>query len=409
MSELKLHVLDVGQGASAVLDFGSNLYGIVDCGGSKSGTDAAIVKFLEEAIFLEPKTRILFLLVTHLDVDHIRAVSALMSRPGIKDRIERLYCNQLAYRELFYAARAKIRPGSGAGTNSNNGPALSALRYLGTLNNLVKQNKEKQDFHLECTAPEAGDLTRYPVRLNVPGIPDDFEVDLWAPSQDLRNQASGPINLTPEELHRAIFSGREIEDWNAASIVITISVNGRRILLAGDATKETWAYILNRGKGKWSGADVAVAWHHGGRLGPMSGHNYDSHVWQQVLSRHVKVVCISCGSHNRYGHPHRDTIEAITSLAGTVYCTERAAPKITEQLRFQDETVLMLAAMSRKKLWVEDDRSGKCCGNIVVHIDSVGNVTPECSSVKCAERSKEHPCCTDHGGTLVKIGESPDI
>jgi len=197
--------------------------------------------------------------------------------------------------------------------------------------------------------------------------------------------------LSPTQLRRAIFSGGEIEDWNAASIVMTISVNGRRVLLEGDANQQTWAEILERGQ--WKGTDIAVAWHHGARLGRRVDVDYDSHVWQQVLSKDVKIVCISCGSHNRYGHPHRETIEAISSQTGSIYCTERTPPKVRDELRLDDDTARELAKRSIGGFRIE--RDDKCCGNIKLSIDSAGNVTVQCSKIECEKRSKDHPCCTD--------------
>jgi beta-lactamase superfamily II metal-dependent hydrolase len=391
MARMKLHVLDVGQGSSAILDFGNHRYGIVDCGG-KRGPESRIVGFLHRARRLNPAMRILFLLVTHLDLDHVRAIDGLIEDPDIERRIEKLYCNDLAYRTLLTAMRKAVKPEGGVAFNPNNASALKALAYLGDL--VHRKSQTDRDFHYQCLAPES-DPERYPVKLQVHSLVDEPVIELWAPSQFLQNFTIGAIDRPQKELFRAVFSGQEVEDWNTGSVVMTITVAGKRLLIAGDATRRTWTEIFERAKERWTGADAVVAWHHGGKLGSSDGVDYDSLVWRRVLARDGKVVLISCGSGNRYGHPHLETLGAIEACGGKVFCTQRFQSVDPEPPSPRDEVEKVLYRKSKGRARAEDD-GGQCCGDIVVEFGPPEGITVRCSTSDSGERKSGDPCCKLH-------------
>jgi beta-lactamase superfamily II metal-dependent hydrolase len=392
MPPLRMHVLDVGQGASVILDFGRHRYGIVDCGGTTGGPDAAVVRFIKQARKASSSMRIAFLLITHLDLDHVKAIGSLLADRELGQRIERVYCNDLAYRKLLQALRGALTPQDGCASNPSNQSAMRALHYLGEL--IQQQAQRHRDFHHECVAPEGSDVERYPVRLRVPGLDEEFEINLWAPSQRLRNIATQSIGRPPLELRRAVFAGREIDTWNTASVVMTVGVAGRQILLAGDATHQTWEEILERAGSRWGGADVVVAWHHGGRLGFKKGVDYDALVWERVLTRAGKVVCISCGSRNHYGHPHAETLTAVRDQNGHVYCTQRHHRQrdLHRPVRTDDQHTMFLRTIAKSPLRIEHD-DDQCCGNIVVDVGPLNELTVTCSTADCADRLTRAGCC----------------
>jgi beta-lactamase superfamily II metal-dependent hydrolase len=402
MGILKLHVLDVGQGASAILDFGNNQYGIIDCGGSKGGNDAPIVEFFRKSIRTVPSTRIIFLLISHLDLDHVRAIGALMADPDIEKRVERLYCNTLEYRALLDAIKDRtLKPKSGVAASVEKQRTFSALRYLGEL--VLRRLNNELDFHFECISPEPSDPARYPVPLVF--SPSIGSAQLWAPSQRLRDLGLKNIRRPAASLLRAILSGHEVEDWNTSSIVITFEIGGRRVLLAGDATYKTWQEILDRAGSSWEGADIVVAWHHGAKLGSHNEIDYDALVWERVLRRDGRIVCISCGSHNNYGHPDPYTVEMIRRHSGEVFCTERAGKRVDiVDDRDEDATTIYLLGVAKSELWTEDERT--CCGNILIEIQDTGSIKVSCSNGECGDRNSRRGCCTNIHGQLVNPSTS---
>jgi beta-lactamase superfamily II metal-dependent hydrolase len=404
MGTLKLHVLDVGQGASVILDFGNHEYGIVDCGGSKGGNDAPIVQFFKKALRTAPSTRIVFLLISHLDLDHVRAVGALMDDPDIEKRVERLYCNTLAYRALLDAIKNRVlKPKSGVAASVEKQRTFSSLRYLGEL--VLRRLKTESDFHFQCLAPEPSNPARYPVPLGFSSGLGGAHLDLWAPSQKLLDLGLEGIRRPAASLLRAVLSGHEVEDWNTSSIVATLEISGRRVLLAGDATYKTWQEILDRAGSQWEGADIVVAWHHGGKLGSHNGTDYDALVWGRVLRRDGRVVTVSCGSHNSYGHPHPYTIETVKRYGGEVYCTERTGQRLdVVDDRDEDATLIYLLGVAKSELWTEDERT--CCGDILIEIQATGSMEVSCSNGECDHRNSRRGCCTNIYGQLVKVSTS---
>lgn len=94
---------------------------------------------------------------------------------------------------------------------------------------------------------------------------------------------------------------------NSASTAAAVRCGGRSLLFAGDmeAGQEQ--------ERRWGRYDVLKAGHHGSR-GSSSG-------WflRQVRPQ---LTIISCGSGNRYGHPHRETLERLRQAGSTTVRTD---------------------------------------------------------------------------------------
>lgn len=392
MSLLKVTVLDVGQGSSTVLDLGKHRYGIVDCGGGPlrgASGGSPLFRFLRRARAANPHMRIAFILITHLDLDHIDAISEFASDPDLERRVERIYCNDLAYRRLLVAVRAAVKPGMGIGLNPTSSAKLRALRYLGEL--VARRAAQEKDFHFECIAPEASDINRYPVKLNLPSLPN-VDIHIWAPSHQARHKALMRIPQQSHELLSTLLSGREVDDWNTASVMLTVTAARRRVLIAGDATRNTWDDVLRRAGPTWVGADVVVAWHHGAKLGD-GGTPHDGLVWERVLSRDGKIVCVSCGGHNRYGHPHPEMIGAAVRSGGHIFCTQRRGSRAITPISGGSGSahVRVLRDIAKRDPW----SSGlQCCGTITVSIGLQGELETVCESTLCNDRITIAGCCS---------------
>ena len=144
-------------------------------------------------------------------------------------------------------------------------------------------------------------------------------------------------------MFRCLWPTRGIRDpdLNEQSLVLLFTFGGNRVLLTGDAGKVSEPGILqefseagltedagkeysgkeNSGKensGKENSGkenfriDVLKAGHHGSSTS--SGEEF-------LQALRPQYTVISCGRNNRYGHPHRETIEALEFIGTEIYNT----------------------------------------------------------------------------------------
>jgi glyoxylase-like metal-dependent hydrolase (beta-lactamase superfamily II) len=71
---LRVTVFNVGQASSALIDFGRNRLGVIDAGVDASGRNP-LVGALRQRLTEDPTCRLLFVLLTHLDWDHISGIA----------------------------------------------------------------------------------------------------------------------------------------------------------------------------------------------------------------------------------------------------------------------------------------------------------------------------------------------
>ena len=122
--------------------------------------------------------------------------------------------------------------------------------------------------------------------------------------------------LTKEE-NSISFSGLKIEnlndyhitkDENSQSGVYRFTIKNKTFLIMGDAPKEIEAKLMKDKKDKLS-CDYLVIGHHGS--------NTSSSVEFLILTK-AKEAIISCGENNKYGFPHKETIQNLQK-AGIPY------------------------------------------------------------------------------------------
>ena len=89
-------------------------------------------------------------------------------------------------------------------------------------------------------------------------------------------------------------------DLNDRSLVLSISLEGIRVLMTGDLTEATERYLL-RSDFDFS-ADLLHVAHHGSRYATTDAF---------LLACDPETAVISVGAHNRYGHPHPDVIRRL--------------------------------------------------------------------------------------------------
>lgn len=100
---------------------------------------------------------------------------------------------------------------------------------------------------------------------------------------------------------------------NNASCVISLEINGSKILLTGDIEKGVERELLRLGVLP-KDIDVLVAPHHGSRSS--SSKNF-------IESLNPAIIIVSSGYNNRYGHPHEAVLERYRAVDARVMRTDR--------------------------------------------------------------------------------------
>jgi competence protein ComEC len=107
--------------------------------------------------------------------------------------------------------------------------------------------------------------------------------------------------------HRAETDGTSV---NNTSVVLRATTTAGRLLLTGDVELDAQADLLTSGTDLR--ADVLKVPHHGSRF------NAD----QFLAAVRPRVAIVSVGAHNRYGHPSRHVIDALTARGTRVMRTD---------------------------------------------------------------------------------------
>lgn len=103
----------------------------------------------------------------------------------------------------------------------------------------------------------------------------------------------------------------DYSDLNNASVVLRMRYGDASFLFTGDAEKESESDQLARFKSNLK-VDVLKVGHHGSVTS--TSDSYLDAVAPQI-------AVISCAKVNEYGHPHRETIEKLTSAGAVIYTT----------------------------------------------------------------------------------------
>lgn len=125
--------------------------------------------------------------------------------------------------------------------------------------------------------------------------------------------------------------GVATENLNDLSLVTMFEASGVRFFSSGDGEKPVERAVLD------SGADVSAnlykAAHHGSST---------SNTQELLEAVHPRVVVISCGKDNSYGHPHREALEAYEAVQARVFRTDECGTVIA----YVDENGLLQVAVT---------------------------------------------------------------
>lgn len=110
------------------------------------------------------------------------------------------------------------------------------------------------------------------------------------------------------------YEGLYTDDRNAYSTVLEVSYDGFDMLLTGDIGAEAEQYLVSYLEKTEKTYELLKVAHHGSRAS-------SCRIFLDTLRPQLAVI--SCGQHNRYGHPHEETLKRLEETGCTVRRTDR--------------------------------------------------------------------------------------
>ncbi len=106
---------------------------------------------------------------------------------------------------------------------------------------------------------------------------------------------------------------RDEDNNNDSSLIIMAKLGDKKFLFTGDAGEEIEKRLIS--DGLLLDCDVYKAAHHGSR---------NSNSAEFIFAASPEYAVISCGTGNRYGHPHIEAIENLEAVGAEIYRTDRS-------------------------------------------------------------------------------------
>ncbi len=114
-------------------------------------------------------------------------------------------------------------------------------------------------------------------------------------------------------LNTIIAPTEDFDDPNEMSVVLKSTYGETSVMFTGDAEHKSEEAILKTWKESELKCDVLKAGHHGS----------STSTTQEFLNAVApSIAVISCGEGNKYGHPHKETMEKLEKAGVTVYRTD---------------------------------------------------------------------------------------
>lgn len=304
--------LDVGQGTSNVILLGGGRAIVIDCGphGSQQTIQLLLRRYVDT---------IEALIISHNDADHDFNVPQVLQQ------------YRKATKNIFFL---------------HDRPVSELCRTFGVLQ----------------SAPE-GD---YPP-------PRRLEVDADLPQILFSENGIELSALYPDFMTNLEAHAQGVNGPNRTSAVLRLLCGGRRIVFSADATIEAWEYLAAKmPEEKPLPCDIMTVPHHGGKI---SGDSTREQIHQtRLYTKLVKpqYAVISVGTSNPYGHPKRETLDALAKAGVKVLCTQ-----MTEVCSVDLEAARsmrgILADPSRSAKQASKTQSGRskdvaCFGSVVTEI-----------------------------------------
>jgi competence protein ComEC len=123
------------------------------------------------------------------------------------------------------------------------------------------------------------------------------------------------LNLGGGTIINILFPDRDVSSWatNDGSVVAELSYGKTSVMLTGDASIKTEKIILAENKTTQLKSTILKVGHHGSRT---------SSSLEFVKAVSPAYALISDGKDNKYGHPHKETLDILSSLGAKILRTD---------------------------------------------------------------------------------------
>lgn len=112
-----------------------------------------------------------------------------------------------------------------------------------------------------------------------------------------------------------LFPDRDVSTWssNDGSIVAKLTYGTTSVMLTGDSTAKTEKIVIEGNSQEALKSTILKVGHHGSRTSTSS---------EFVKTVSPLYALISNGKNNKYGHPHQDTLDTLSSLGAKIMRTD---------------------------------------------------------------------------------------
>ena len=299
MENLKISMLDVGQGECLLIESPSGINYMVDAG-TTSVTNLTKYR-IAGAVKYEGIGCIDYMIVTHPDTDHMSAVLELLeAMPLVQDE------NQ----EDNHVANHSYIAGNTKNTESN---------LTGAAEQKYNNDDEKDTANDTNSNTVSYNLTIKNLLLYYMPENEHYQklVQLAAEhGVNVINIYAGMKISDGDMILRCIYPSETLNstDTNEYSLVFELLYGDFSAVITGDVEENGEKEILSLGssgltRGSYILLDVA---HHGSK---------SSSSVEFINEVSPKIAIISAGVNNIYGHPHEQTLQRLTDADSLVYCT----------------------------------------------------------------------------------------
>ena len=272
--ELSVNALSVGQGACNVI-YGRDIPTIMVDGGSSDVKD--VYKYRIRPFLLSNGiSEIDYLFVTHPDMDHISGVKELLSDELKEVNVKHQFVSVEDGIEIIMGSKEKTGDGHSLSPRNDEKTGFEKADFVHIISK--GDRIENGSITIECLSPENKGVS-------VPGS-----------EGNKREESLNDMSLVLKVMYE--------NDKNHFTMLYT-----------GDISSEVEQALINDSqiKDKLKNIDYLSVPHHGSKYSSSE---------QFINTVNPKVSVISSGKNNSYGHPHKETLERLESVATSIYRTD---------------------------------------------------------------------------------------
>ena len=290
--ELSVNALSVGQGACNVI-YGRDIPTIMVDGGSSDVKD--VYKYRIRPFLLSNGiSEIDYLFVTHPDIDHISGVKELLNDELKEVNVKHQFVSVEDGLEIIMGSKEKTGDGHSLSPRNDEKTGFEKADFVHIISK--GDRIENGSITIECLSPENEGAS-------VPTGEGDNSVS--GSGEGTSVQGSGADKIS--------------ESLNDMSLVLKVMYKNDKnhftMLYTGDISSEVEQALINDSqiKDKLIDIDYLSVPHHGSKYSSSE---------QFISIVNPKVSVISAGKNNSYGHPHKETLERLESVATSIYRTD---------------------------------------------------------------------------------------